>query len=59
MKPKPTLCGGDFNGGIRNDLQLSPQIESFVLFYIRRGLDKMSCMYTNVISTSRMIGNKF
>jgi len=59
MKLNPPFCIGDFNGSIRKEHQLSPQIEAFVAFYIRRGLDKMSCVCAYVISTSRMIGNKF
>jgi hypothetical protein len=55
----PKFCIGDSNGSIGKELQLSPQIEAFVAFYTRRGLDKMSCMCVYVISTSRMIGNKF
>jgi hypothetical protein len=58
MKFNPPFCIGDFNASIRKEHQLSPQIEAFVAFYIRRGLDKMSCVFAYVISTSRMIGNK-
>jgi len=44
MKLIPKFCFGDFTGSIGKELQLSPQIEAFVAFYIHCGLDKMSCM---------------
>ena len=59
MKHIPPSCNGDFNDSVEKKLQLSTKIEAIIVFYICRGLDKMSCIYAYVISTSGIIGSKF
>lgn len=53
------FCNRDFNDSVEKELQLSPQIVAFIVFCIHRVLDKMSCIYAHVISTSRIASNKF